>query len=418
MDSSSNVENFDQGLAPSQDENTFSYLAAHPTVEGWKRRMYSLINGESSETLSRLGSVEQYIRVLLAQSKDRVAEYCFRDALSQIVQEWVPSLLESADRMATMFSLIAAFSPSVGFTKVLDYLNSTEDAKRTNEHVSDQSRPVDLYKKGLVALAQYYPTPPPHSSSDYGFLMYKELLEKNLNDERYSGYAAVRLLQLKVLDIKSPPFTKLFFSSDNAASEVFAYLIDSAEDTVQRQSAQEKLGDILVICAKADKLESFYALAKRHKAAFNPEGDYQIFYPTLTLASGLVLEVYLDMEEVKETALKYYIKYSTDKIGTLVNDLNEQERLGKYVSAYITNQIAKPDTLDDLLQELHRSNAKISFSTTELFIAVQGQHHSKNVPIGLEQRVKGEFLKWYFKSPYFRETTTKFAFPMASSRAH
>jgi len=416
MDSFSSVD-FNQELPQRPDENSFSYLAAHPTVDGWKRRLYSLINGESSETLSRLGSVEQYIRVLLAQSKDRDAEYCFRDALAQIVQGWSPSLLESADRLHTMFYLIAAFTPSVGFTKVLDYLNSTEDAKRTDETVSDQHGTVDLYKRGLIALAQYYPAPPPHSANDFGFLMYRELLEKNLTDERYAGYAAVRLLQIKVLDIKSHPFSKLFFSSESAASEVFVYLIDLAEERVQRQSAQEKLGDMLVICAKADRLDDFYALAKRHKAHFNPEGDYQIFYPTLTLANGLVLDIYLDMEEVKETALKYYIKYSTDKIGTLVTDVNEQEKLGRYVSAYITNQITKPDSLTDLLQELKRSDAKITFSKTELVIAVQGQQLSKNVPIGLDQKVQSEFLKWYFKSPYFNETT-KFAFPMASARAH
>src|ERR1041385_475902 len=110
MDSFSNVDDFNQSLQRQPDENSFSYLAAHLTVEGWKRRLYALIAGESSETLSRLGSVEQYIRVLLAQSKDRIAEYCFRDALSQTVQEWTPAFMEPADRLHTMFSLIAARS--------------------------------------------------------------------------------------------------------------------------------------------------------------------------------------------------------------------------------------------------------------------------------------------------------------------
>lgn len=324
--------------------------------------------------------------------------------------------VESANRLHSMFSLVAALNPS-GFTRVLDYLNNNEDIKRTKERVSDELGTADLYKEGLVALAQYYPVPPPHSSNDFGFLMYKELLERNLMDERYAGYAAVRLLQLRVLEIKSHPIAGLFDSSNDAASEIFRYLIDIAENPAQRQWAQEKLGDILVICAKADRLDTFKALAGRHKAHFNPEGDYQIFYPTLTLANGLMLEIYLDMEVVKETALKHYIKYSTDQIGTLVTDWNEQERLRKYVSAYITNQITKPDSLDDLLKMLKSANASIDFSQNDIIIAVHGENFVKYITIELDKRVQAEFLKWYFKSPYYLETT-RFAFPTESGRAH
>ena len=415
IDSFSNLEDPNR-MNQQLDENSFSYLAEHPTVEGWKRRLYSLISGESTETLFRLGSVEQYVRVLLAESKDSVAEYCFRDALSQIVQEWNPSLLESADRLHCMFSLVAAFTPSVGFTKVLDYLNSTEDAKRYDERVSTRSNPVDLYKKGLVALAQYYPAPPPYSSNDFGFLRYKELLERNLTDERYSGYAAIRLIQLKVLEIKSDSFSRLFFSSDKAANEAFEYLIDLAHEPAQRQSAEEKLGDILVICAKADRLDKFKALASQHKARFDPEGDYQIFFPTLTLANGLVLQVSLDMEEVRETALSLYVRYSADRIRQLITpNRYEQEKLGRYVSDYITKLVDKPDSLNELLQELKESNARIDFSKKDIVIAVQGQKVPKNVTIRLDERVKNEFLKWYFKSRYYLETTEKFQFTTASN---
>lgn len=418
MDSFRNADEFNQSLQRQPEENSFSYLAAHPTVEGWKRRLYALIAGESSETLSRLGSIEQYIRVLLAQSKDRIAEYCFRDALSQTVQEWTPAFMEPADRLHSMLSLIAAFSPSVGFIKVLDYLNNTEDAKRTNEQVSDQPGTVDLYKKGLVALAQYYPAPPPHSATDFGFLSYQEILNKNLTDDRYAGYAAVKLLQLKVLDIKSEPFSTLFFASDTAASEVFRYLLDSAEEPSLRQAAQERLGDILVICAKADKLDTFTALAARHKSHFNPEGDYEIFYPTLTLSNGLALQIYLDMEEVKETALKYYVTYSTDKIARLIINSNEQDKLGKYVSAFITRQIAKTDSLDELVQELLKSNARIDFSKDEVVITVPGPNVSRNIPVKLDKKTQTVFLTWYFKSNYYREKTTRFVFPTTSVRAH
>lgn len=141
-------------------EISFSYLAAHPSVQNWKRKLYSLIEGESDETLSKLGSIEQYVRVLLAESEGADAKYCFGEALSQIVQEWSPTVVEPADRLYNMLSLIAGFTPPVGFIKTLHYLNSCGGVKRSAEQVSGEYRPIDLYGKGLGALGSYYPTAP------------------------------------------------------------------------------------------------------------------------------------------------------------------------------------------------------------------------------------------------------------------
>lgn len=413
-----------EGPPQRPDESSFSYLMEHPTVQGWKRRLYALIAGESSETLSKLGSIEQYIRVLLAESKEnRGAEYCFREALSQIIQEWTPTVLEPANRLNNYLSLIAAFTPSVGFTKVLDYMEKMEDFTRIDEGIPGQQDAIDLHKKGLIALAQYYRTPPAHSQSDFGFLAYKELLERNLRNDRDTGYAAVRLLQLKVLDVKSQPFASLFLSSDKVAKEVFQYLLDAADEPRQMQTVQEKLGDLLVICAKADDLDRFRRLAEINEAVFSPEGDYQIFFPTLTLANGLTLDVYLDMEEVKETALSYYIQYSTDKIHELFrSDVPDGEKLGRYVSAYIAHFISQPDALNDLTVTLKKLGARIvpnrsSANTnpkSELGISVDRSGFPKDVDIYLAEKIQIEFLKWYFKQNQ-PLTAKNFKFKMAGS---
>lgn len=383
---------------PQIDENSFSYLAAHPTVQGWKRKLYSLFAGESNETLSRLGSIEQYIRVLLAESEDRGAEYCFRDALSQIIQEWTPTLVEPADRLNNILSVVAAFTPTVGFTKILNHLDKSENVKRGGERVSGQYELVDLYKKGMVALAQYYPSPPSHSHNDYGFLAYRELLERNLEDERYSGYAAVRLLRLKVLDIKSERFSSLFFSSENAGVEVFRHLINLADEPGERQSVGEKLGDILVICAQADNLEKFRDLALLHDALFNPEGDYQVFFPTLTLADGTVIEILLDMEEIKETTLRHYVRYTSTKVHELVAaNLINRDKIGRYISAYITHLISQVDALSELVEVLAGLKAPIRPLNNELVITIQRQNSKRHIIIKLDDKIRDEFLIWLFK---------------------
>src|SRR5215216_3151625 len=93
---------------------SFIDLALHPSVQAWKRKLYGLLAGESSEVLSKLG-IEQYIRVLLAESKDRSAQYCFSEALSEVIQNWNPIVLESADRLNRILSLVGGFTPAVGF---------------------------------------------------------------------------------------------------------------------------------------------------------------------------------------------------------------------------------------------------------------------------------------------------------------
>ena len=396
------------------DEISFSYLASHPTIQGWKRKLYSLFAGESNETLFRLGSIEQYIRVLLAESKDRVADYCFREALSQIIQEWNPTVLEPANRLNNILSVVAAFTPAVGFTKILNYLDKSENVKRSGERVSDEYDLVDLYKKGLIALAQYYPTPPSHSYQDFGFLAYKQLLERNLKDERYSGYAAVRLLQLKVLDIKSEEFSSLFFSSANAGIEVFRYLIDLADEPGERQSVGEKLGDILLVCAQADNLEKFKALALLHNAHFNPEGDYQVFFPTLTFTDGTVLDILLDIEEVKETALEYYVKYTSVKVYELLtaNILNK-DKIRRYISGYLTQVISQPDALNKLVKELAGLNAQIRTSNNKFVITVLRQNYPKDIILNLEDTMQIKLLEWIHKRNY--TVKTRYDFSRSSS---
>ena len=396
---------------PLAEEDSFIYLAAHPTVQSWKRKLYGLLAGEGNEQLSKLG-IEQYVRVVLAESKDKCAEYGFTEALREVVQNWTPTAWETADRLNRILSLIAAFTPSVGFSKVLTYLERTENVKRSEERVSDEFKPVDLYKLGLMALAQYYPTPPYHSYDDVGFSAYRALLERNLADPRYSGYAAVRLLELRVLELNSSRFASLLLTSDNVATAVFEMLLDAADEPREIQTVGRRLGDVLVVCAQADNIQRFEYFAKLNNATFDPYGDYQVFFPTLTLADGKVLDIIVDIEEAKVAVLHQFVRYSPTKVEQLLQEETfSEERISRYISGYISEVIEQTDAMTELMNEVKRLNAHIHTSGNNYVITVRRDNVPREIKLTLKPAVIGELMKWTLKS---KSPVTPFRFAKAA----
>jgi hypothetical protein len=392
-------------------EESFIYLAAHPTVKSWKRKLYGLLAGESNELLSKLG-IEQYVRVLLAESKDKFAEYCFTEALGEVIQNWTPTVWETADRLNRILSLIAAFTPAVGFSKVLTHLERTENVKRSEERVSDEHKPVDLYKLGLLALAQYYPTPPYHSYDDVGFAAYRALLERNLADQRYSGYAAIRLLELKVLDLKSSQFASLLLTSDDAANAVFEMLLDSADEPREAQSVGRRFGDLLLVCAEADNIQRFEYLANLNNATFDPYGDYQVFFPTLTLSDGKVLDIPVNIDEAKNGVLHQFVRYSPIKVQELFQEeMLSEDRINLYISGYIAEVIKQTEAMNELMDELKRLDAHIHTSGNNYVITVKRDNSPREIKLTLKPEIIGELMRWILKS---KSPVTQFRFARAA----
>jgi hypothetical protein len=387
----------------SQRELDFDYLAANPTVSGWKRKILSLIHGGSDgETLSRLGSIEQYIRVLRRESKDRAAaEFCFSEALAEVVMEWTPTLAEPANRLYHFLSLIAAFTPRVGFSKTLSYLERTDKAKRTAEFVNSEQRIVDLYKKGLIAIGRYYQMPPVYAAEDQGFEAYKQLLNRNLQDQRYCAYAAIKLLHLGVLPSKSESFLELFLESDEVSTTFIKSLASAAEITSYREPVVEVLGDLLLACAASDQVERFARLAATVGLRFDPHGDYKVVFPTLMLAGGKVLGIPVDLSKAQETPLRQYIGYSVEKLIALFKDeATDPKRIGRYASAYIAQALGTSE-VESILEALEFLGIKLTLSAKQKsFVLVPARQTSSEPPdeiiITLDPTSEGALLqlKW------------------------
>ena len=389
-----------KGVADSQRELDFGYLAANPTVSGWKRKILSLIHGGGGEIRSRLGSIEQYIRVLRHESTDRgAAEYCFSEAFTEVVMEWTPTLAEPADRLYHFLSLIAAFTPRVGFSKTLSYLEKSDGAKRRAEFVHSEQRTVDLYKKGLIAIGRYYERPPAHAPDDEGFDAYKRLLNRNLQDQHYCAYAAIKLLRFGVLPSKSEEFLELFLESDDVATTFIKSLAHAAETTSYEQPVIEVLGDLLLACARSNQVERFESLTAKVGLTFDPHGDYKVVFPTLTLVNGKVLEITVDASKAQETPLRHHIGYSVEKLIALFKDeAMDPKRIGRYASAYIA-QVLGTAEIDSIHEALESLKIKLKISEKkQSFVLVTDRQISSGPPdeiiINLDPTSEGALLRW------------------------
>ena len=372
-------------------------LITNPSVLLWKQELLLIKNGLRAERVSPLGSIEQYVRVLLAESKDNVsAELCFREALYQTVQEWNPRWDESDQHLETMLSLILAFTPTVGFNKVLKFLDSQNMARLKKREIFFFS-PVgtDLNLKALRALAAYYPSAPHHSQDDLGFSAYLKLLEKFLLSEPYAGYAASRLIDLDALETNNSKFLSVL-RNPKALSDIVPYLLSKARVASNLDLASRMLGDIFIhLCDTTPKhLDSFATAIHAFNASFENDSSYgETYRPIIRLSSGMVVPIQLDMEGVAKYSLQLY-ETSLKVMLMKLRDSAQSEKLTKrqLTAIYLQAIGFGPDKLGEL--ESHFERMKI-----DRFVRNEGLEIScgdQKFEINLPQSYLDPYLEYYY----------------------
>ncbi len=169
-------------------------------VSQWEIEIRRVLDGERDHAIRRLGSAREYLESVLAQSNDlALSRTAFRKALRNIVQEWQPTNLDPERPTARMLDLIQAYTPVSGDIKILGYMKRWG---RFGTRVSSPTpREVDLHLQALALLEKYYQLAPDNWEENRGpFYEYAELLEDDLRDAEYSGHAAARLIELRLLD--------------------------------------------------------------------------------------------------------------------------------------------------------------------------------------------------------------------------
>lgn len=246
----------EEAFAPISAEPELSRLAEE-SLEGpldpnstfdWGVDLRRLITGERENTLQRLGGVEEYVEVMLAEAEDDAsAGQAFNDAFEQLVQTWQPSTLDSDFHITHMLDLVSAYTPRGGFVKVISLV---QGLKRFGKSDGGDAYSIDddVYLKAFVAMENYYKAAPkaPEDQSP-AYQTYVDLLREDLSNPVYVGYALKRLVELRVMELGSEEVEALIETNPGSLAALLGLIIDPS----RKSKTQEELRLIYSLCLQA-----------------------------------------------------------------------------------------------------------------------------------------------------------------------
>jgi hypothetical protein len=206
-------------------------LKTDPSADSWEIELRRVLRGERESDLLRLGSVDEYVDKILDLSVDRpVAEQSFQKALRRVVRTWQPENPESKEYFACLLDLIGAYTPDSPYAipKVLYFLDCLSRYGERLKSSSGYEAHSDLYRKALVVLEKYFPRALNHADGEFlDFKAYVSVLEKNLASQLYGGYAAARLIDLRVVEPKDQTIGSLIRENPDSQREIISLLFAS-----------------------------------------------------------------------------------------------------------------------------------------------------------------------------------------------
>ena len=216
------------------------------SVSAWGIDLRKLIGGYREHALLHLGSVEEYVEVNLEEAIDSEgAAHAFHEALEKLVQTWQPSVADDQFNIALLLDLIAAYTPVGGFNKVVELIRRIRYFEDTPSYEDIIASRDDLLLKAFVVLESYYRVAPksPEDSSP-AYKTYVDLLRGELLNSKRRGYALRRLIELKVIELKSNEI-KLFIEK---TPSVLRELVNLMLDPNRRIEAEDDLTRVFALC--------------------------------------------------------------------------------------------------------------------------------------------------------------------------
>ena len=229
------------------------------SVSAWHVDILRLLAGKREYSLERLGDVEEYIEVNIAEADDpSEARVAFETALEKVIQTWQPSILDEHVNQSYMLELLTRYSLESGREKVIAFAWTLKRALG-REPVADAERLKDLYESALVAIENYHVTPPePTRKTWTSYQTYIELLQEDLSSPDFCGYALKRLVELKEKSLEHEEIKNLI----NQNPKNLVPLIQLMLDPVRQSATTPRLMEIYIICLEGgDKLEREFETA-------------------------------------------------------------------------------------------------------------------------------------------------------------
>lgn len=283
-------------MVPLDDSGDQAFeLLTNPTLDTWEAELLSLIGGNRAIQVARLGTVAEYVEVLLANSRSAInARLAFLAALRRVVETWQPAREEDPSALSRILDLLSAFTPAEGFVKLAGFMQRGWYFPTIQSVVADRQGPLDLHLKALVALKNYFPAPPPDEGAlGPAFESYVSLLTGYLENPTYSKHAAVRLWQVARLPYGSRIASDIFIRDPEIVSALARAILRGATTTIERDLST-LYSECLRVGRKAVRAFESAIEAAGAKLFHGQEG-----VPSITFGGGLFrlavpsMEIYL-----------------------------------------------------------------------------------------------------------------------------
>jgi hypothetical protein len=249
-----------ESRSPKQDADESIEGPSDPmSNHSWRVDLVRLLSGEREDSLERLGNVEEYIEVMIAEADDpSEARVAFETALEKVIETWQPSVLDEHINQSYVLELLNRYSLEIGREKVITF---ARDAKRSLSRapVEDLEQMKDLYLSALVTLENYYENPPePNRRRWKSYEIYVDLLKEDLASRDFHGYAFKRLIELNERSLSSDEIKNLIdLNPDSLVS-----LVQLVMDPANKLATTGQLKEIYMLCLEGgDELEKRFETA-------------------------------------------------------------------------------------------------------------------------------------------------------------
>lgn len=318
-------------------------LIDSPSVSLWKLELQFLVHDGRDEQLFRAGNAGAYVRSLWAEmSNEPVGRATFYEALNEFVQEWTPWAGESASALSNMLSLIGAFTPPGGFTKVAGYLTYGDWSHlKTPPHVGVGVE-LDLHLKALTTLRSYYRVAPVDESNS-AFKTYLRILRQHIARPRYFGFAASQLLALGQIKTDDAAFAEGLQKWPESLKEIVPPLLSPH----YRESAPYDLGRIYNYCMPlgSKAFTVFEEVIKSRGGVISRDSQPRVAYrdghvddywepePVILLSDGSRIEINLSHDQMIDYVEAREEKGPPQLGAALLTD--QGRRVAEFITQYI-----------------------------------------------------------------------------------
>lgn len=172
-------------------------LLTKPTSSRWDVEIERVLSGQRAGRVEHLGSVSDYVQVLISSSEDTIkSRGAFRLGLEKVVVRWSPGKYHSVYYTAGILDLIGDFAPPSGFGKIFTFMRQGKRFPEKTDPQETIGRSRNLHRRALRSLEQYVSVAPINSQQVRVFDNYVGLLRNLAKNPADKDYAAARLQQL------------------------------------------------------------------------------------------------------------------------------------------------------------------------------------------------------------------------------